>query len=124
MPLAAMNQPTPTVSERDVERIVRRDFPAGKVPAVMALLAEYGMSEWHREVPRVRLAALKLADGSLEELRRQIDWAKSDYRDVIAPAEYPSYFRQSFPMRELPEPEARQAIDQDWAQYQAWLKKE
>jgi hypothetical protein len=38
---------------------------------------------------RVRLAAIKIAKGDLAELRRQVDVAKVDWRDVINAAEYP-----------------------------------
>lgn len=73
----------------NVERVVRRDFPPDRVPEVLAILNEYGTESWHYEVDRVRLAALKIAAGSLEELRIQIKIAKTDYRDVLAPAENP-----------------------------------
>ena len=58
-------QPTPKVTGADVERIVRRDFPADKVSEVLAILDQYGKESWHREPHRVRLAALKLAAGSI-----------------------------------------------------------
>jgi hypothetical protein len=34
-------QPTPTVTGADVERIVRRDFPADRAVEVLAMLDEY-----------------------------------------------------------------------------------
>ena len=43
---------------------------------------------------RVQLAVLKLAAGRLDELRREIETARRDYRDVLAPAEYPRYSRE------------------------------
>jgi hypothetical protein len=76
-------QPTPTVTNADVERIVRRDFPAARVEEVLAMLEEYGGEEWHREAPRVRLAVLKLAEGRMDRLRYEIEGAKCDYRDVL-----------------------------------------
>ncbi len=36
------------------------------------------------------LDILKLADGKMEALRERVKQAKSDYRDVISIAEYPS----------------------------------
>jgi len=88
------SQPTPNVSRADVERVVRRDFPADRVPEVLAMLGEYGTEGWHRESDRVRLAVLKLAAGSLEMLRQEIEVAKSDYRDVLVGAEYPDYIKR------------------------------
>lgn len=53
-----MTQPTPNVISADVERVVRRDFPADRFADVMAMLNEYGVGSWQREGGRVRLAAL------------------------------------------------------------------
>jgi hypothetical protein len=76
----------------DVERVVRSDFLPDRVPEVLAMLNEYGKERWHHEPHRVRLAALKIAAGRLEELRAQINIAKCDYRDVIASAENPPQY--------------------------------
>ncbi len=43
---------------------------------------------------RVHRAILKLTDGSFEDLKRLVDLALTDYRDVIAPAEYPDYHKE------------------------------
>jgi hypothetical protein len=75
-------QPTPTVTGADVERIVRRDFPADRAVEVLAMLDEYGTEAWQREAHRVRLAALRLAAGDIKRLRYEIEGAKRDYRDV------------------------------------------
>lgn len=84
-------QPVPRVSRADVDRIVRRDFPADREAEVFALLDEYGGEGGHRARSRVHLAALKLAAGRIEVLRGRIEDAKGDPRDVIAAAEYPGY---------------------------------
>ena len=114
-------QPTPTVTSADVERIVRRDFPPDRVPEVLAMLDEYGRETWQREAHRVRLAALKLAAGSVDRLRYQLEGAKCDYRDVLAPAEYPGYCRRVHRPGELPSDEEQRIIDADWMQYQDWF---
>ena len=53
------SQPHPDVRQADLERIVRRDFPADRETEVLAMLNEYGHEEWHRERERVRAAILK-----------------------------------------------------------------
>lgn len=116
-------QPIPTVTSADVERIVRRDFPGERVPEVMRLLGEYGGEAWHRETHRVRAAVLKLAAGRLEQLRREVDTAKRDYRDVLAGAEYPGYFRRVPGPGSLPADEEKRIIDADWRQYQEWFSR-
>ena len=116
-------QPVPHVSAADIERVVRRDFAEPKVPDALAILAEYGPQAWHREPARVRLAALKLANGSLEGLRQAIDRAKLDYRDVLALAEYPKYTQIGFRARTFRSRIQQQIFADDWQQYERWLKK-
>jgi hypothetical protein len=71
----------------------------------------------------VRLAALKLANGSLEGLRRAVDRAKLDYRDVLAPAEYPKFTEFGLRARRLRSRVQQQIFSDDWQQYERWLKK-
>src|SRR5271170_6538774 len=87
-----LRQPIPEVTRDDVKRIVLRDFPNAQFEEVMAIVAVY-TSRWELGTIRVQLAALKLADGHMDSLRRYIDAAQSDYRDVLVPAEYPKYWR-------------------------------
>lgn len=118
----APTQPVPQVTAADIERVVRRDFPDVQVADALAILAEYGPQPWHREIARVRMAALKLANGSLDGLRQAIDRAKQDYRDVLAPAEYPNYTQYGSRVRRL-RSRVQQIFADDWQQYQRWLKK-
>lgn len=90
----------------------------------MNLLNEYGAEEWHHERSRVQLAALKLAGGDLKKLRLQMNIAKYDYRDVLAPAEYPEYMKKFSGARHPPADEREQVIEDDWKQYESWLKEE
>ena len=116
-------QPVPQVTAADIERVVRRDFADTEIDDALAILAEYGPQAWHREPARVRLAALKLANGSLEGLRRAVDRAKLDYRDVLAPAEYPKYTEFGLRARRLRSRVQQQIFSDDWQQYERWLKK-
>jgi hypothetical protein len=113
----------PQVKADDIERVVRRDFPDDQIADVMAMLAEYGTEKWHPEPARVRLAILKLANGNLEGLRGAVDRAKRDYRDVLAPAEYPKYMQHGSHSLRLRSRERQQIYTDDWQQYQQWLKK-
>ncbi len=116
-------QPVPQVTPADIERVVRRDFPDADVPEALALLAEYGPEPWHREPDRVRLAALKLAEGSLQKLRMAIDRAKRDYREVLAPAEYPKFTQHGVRKGRSSSQERQQLYSDDWQQYERWLRK-
>ena len=116
-----MNQPVPNVTDADVARIARRDFRPDQFDAVMAVLSEYGTEEWQRGMDRVRLAVLKLADGNLDSLHRQIEIAKCDYRDVLASAEYPEYMTAIRPGADLSDELVQDVMKRDWLQYQNWL---
>ena len=122
-PQQASAQPPPQVTLDDVERVVCRDFPASEYGVVMAMVGEYGTEKRHREPVRVQLAALKVANGSVQKLRACLEAAKRDYRDALAAAEYPAYCKLGFRTRELPAEERRRIIDSDWQQYQEWLKR-
>jgi hypothetical protein len=118
-----VSQPTPNITRADVERIVRRDFPPDQFQAVVGILDEYGREDFHLEADRVHLAVLKLSSGSMDALRRHIEWAKSDWRDVLGPAEYPAYTKKMFRIDRLSDEEQRQIIERDWQQYENWLSK-
>lgn len=117
-----VHQPVPDVSKDDVERIVRRDFPA-QFANVIEILNRYGVETREQASSRVRLAALKLADGNLDSLAKHIDTAKRDYRDVLVAAEYPGYAKVGFRMRELSKKERQRIVDADWNQYEDWLRR-
>jgi hypothetical protein len=118
-------EPIPQVDHEDVERIIRRDFPGEQMTDIMAILNQYGNRSWQGEPERerVQLAALKLAEGDIEALRREILTAKSDYRDVLAHAENPEYFR-NLNAGKLSDDERERLFERDWSQYQAWLRRE
>ena len=117
-----VDQPVPAVSLGDVDRIVQRDFPPEQLATVVKVLNEYGSEKWECEPIRVRLAALKLAQGDLEALKHCIRLAKQDYRDVIAPAEYPGYSRMGFRVGKLAGDAQAEIIGADWRQYESWLR--
>ena len=70
---------------------------------------------------RVQLAILKLTAGRLDQLRYHVESAKCDYRDTLAPAEYPTYSRKVSPRSKLSPDEIQAIIGADWKQYQDWL---
>ena len=118
-----MSQPIPEVTDNDVTRIVRRDFPAEQFEDVMSILNDYGTEGGQHSISRVRLAVLKIADGDLQALGREINVAKRDYRDVLAYAEYPEYMQKVSPSAEPAEVERERIIRADWKQYQFWLNR-
>jgi hypothetical protein len=79
-----LKQPVPDVTREDVERVVRRDFPPEQFAAVSDILSEYRPKTGSdRGISRVQLAAMKLAEGRVDNLRQNIEQAKLDYRDAV-----------------------------------------
>src|SRR5439155_6674438 len=65
------------------EQMIARTFPDLDEATVRAVLDQYGAEAHEREQDRVRLAALSLSGGDLDELSALIQRAKRDYRDVL-----------------------------------------
>ncbi len=73
------------------------------------------------ERERVQLAMLKLSEGRIDKLHFYVKLAFQDYRDVLAPAEYPKEMQRCEKMSGMA-PEKAQAIrDDDRRQYLEWL---
>ncbi len=71
---------------------------------------------------RVQLAILKLCEGSLDRLDKWVATAIQDYRDVLAPAEYPrEVARTPAELSKMSGEEVQALRDQDRREYLAWL---
>ena len=106
-------QPVPRVSDDDLVRLVRREFPRQRFEQVMHMLDAYNGSEHNR----VCAAALKLAEGDVKRLDH---FLSTDYRDTLACAEYPGYGDKVVSSRARPS-DVQRIIDADWQQYREWF---
>lgn len=98
-----------------VEKVHALFGPADR-EAVLGILADGGDS------PRVQMAILKLAGGSVDEVLKWVIQARTDYRDVLAAAEYPRATRTSSEMRDILAESERDRIRRlDRDDYLAWL---
>lgn len=78
-----------------------------------------------QDLDRVRLAVLKLAGGNLSALRKEIDTARSDWRDVFFAAENPEAFNIGLLEYAKLDSDSRAEIDaRDRQQYDSWLHDE
>ena len=115
-----MDQPIAKIADKDIERIIVRDY-GGKSDEVLKYLNEY-VSE--NEKFRVWAALLKISNGSISELRKNILLANVDYRDVLAEAEYPVYTKKvGFDSNKFSKSELEKIIKSDFEQYKEWLEK-
>ena len=112
------------VAISEVNRIVSRDYAPEEHSMVMTLLEKYGPKPHHVERDRVRLCALKLANSDLRHLDRQIAVACTDFRDVVAAAEYPEQLRLGFRGFDQIDAAKRAEIEQrDRQQFLIWLQR-
>ena len=75
-----------------------------------------------QDLERVRLAVLKLSRGNLSELLRQVQVAKTDWRDVLLAAEQPEALGVGLVhYSELTVNERREIDTRDREQYDLWL---
>ena len=114
--------------EPDVERKLSAMWPSAADRATArGELRRYGAESFENEVERVRMAILKLGDGSLAELRRMTDAAKLDYRDVLMWAEYPEQSQAAWSSNPNLTKEQRRELDRirtrDQAQLREWRRK-
>ena len=104
---------------------ITREMVAKKVNALFGPAdreAVLGVLEEGEDSPRVRMAILKLAGGSVDQVLKWVLEARTDYRDVLAAAEYPRAMRTSLDMRDiLPESEHDRIRRLDRDEYLAWL---
>ena len=112
-----MKQYVPKVSESDVERILKRDFPNEQIEEILVMIRQVEV----REKPRVILACLKIANGNLERLRGELINAEGYWREIISEAEYPNYSKKMFRINKLSADEQNKIIEKDRDQYQKWF---
>ena len=108
-----MTEYTPTVTKEDIDRIIERDYSLDGKEQVWDILKLYG----YGEAFRIYAAALKEGKGNLEQLKKMIEFANRDYRDLLVAAEYPTQMNECFG------PQAPETIRADKMQYYDWFNK-
>lgn len=116
-----MEQKVIIVSDADIKRISKRDFPQLEFGEIESILGMY-KSESIAGRNRIYASILKLSDCNIELLRKYVTKAVNDYRDIIALSEYPNYSEYALESN-LSDQIKQQLIDEDWMQYQEWFNK-
>jgi hypothetical protein len=107
----------PHVTEKDVSRIIHRDFPEKDPKIIWSILRKYESDSF-----RVYADILKLSHGAIELLKEYTVVAQTDFRDVISYAEYPK--QQKNGLLSSNNDEAKKTREEDWNDYQEWFSKE
>ena len=111
--------PAPEVGEDDVERILRRDYPAAAHADIRATIERLEVRfKW-----RVVVACLKNAAGDVAKLHRQLADAPGYYRDIMWEAESPNEKKRWSRWERLSEDERATFIAEDRRQYEDWLRR-
>jgi hypothetical protein len=121
-----MHQSVPIITESDIKRLIRREFPQPLHAEVEDLLETYNSASGDGGKYRVSASILKLSKGDIESIKKYILKANNDFRDVLAPAEYTNLWKLEFGWKlgfELSEERKRELYTKDWEQYEAWLNK-
>jgi len=116
-----MEQKVPKISDNDINRIIKRDYPQSEFTRIESILKMY-KSNSEEGKNRIYAAILKLSEGNVELIKNFVEKANYDFRDIIALSEYPNYSRYAFD-NNLTEQKRKQLIDDDWFQYENWLNR-
>lgn len=112
-----MAQFVPTVSESDIERVIRRDYPSDVHAAIHEMIRGIEV----REKARVIVACLKNGAGNFQKLKGELTNADGWWREIISEAEYPAYTKKMFRIDRLSAIEQERIIEKDKNQYLTWL---
>jgi hypothetical protein len=110
-------QPIAKVSERDITAIINKQYPenASLVLEKLQLIEHDSISTKNR----IKAAILKLANRDLDRIDSLVDQANTDFRDVLAPAEYPRNSKNGF--TDQTKSEDKREYIADWVEYEIWL---
>jgi len=111
------------ISQKKVLEKIQLYWPDRDSEDILAILNKYGTESYHKEQTRIHLAILKLSGGQLDKLETYLETARTDYRDVLAWAEYPEEMKIGYTAKSKMTPE--QVTDlrrRDREQYLNWLQ--
>lgn len=111
------------MTQADIDRLVARDFEPADREEAHGLLERYGVEGWEREVVRVRIAILRMADGDLARMRTALETAKVDYRDALVAAEYTAEFVRGNQAPDASAEEQAALRARDRQDYAEWLRR-
>ena len=111
------------ISKKTVLDKIKIYWPDLKSREVLSILNKYGDEDYHKEQVRVHLAILKLSEGQLDKLESYLESARSDYRDVLAWAEYPEEMMLGYTAKSQMTPDQITELRRrDREQYLNWLR--
>ncbi len=112
----------PRISREKVLKKIAQYWPELDPQLILNILEEYGVESYEREQSRVQLAIIKLSEGDRGQLEEYVSLAKTDYRDVLAYAEYPEEMKTSYKeMRQISAAKTKALRQRDREHYLKWI---
>ena len=69
--------------DENTKQRIRQEYLAFEQDVIKECLSQYGAAPHHRERHRVHGVILDVSKGSADEVKRLVEIAKKDYRDVL-----------------------------------------
>ena len=115
-----MKQPTAFFSLKGINKIIRRDYSIYPIKDILKELNKYSDYEKYR----VWAGILKLSNGNMNRLKKNVIKANNDYRDILAYSEYPEYSDKiGFDDDKFTRKELNEIIKRDKQQLDIWRKR-
>jgi hypothetical protein len=115
-----MKQPTAFFSFKGINKILCRDYSIYPTEDILKELNKYLDYEKYR----VWAGILKLSNGNMNLLKKNVIKANNDYRDIIAYSEYPEYSdKVGFDDDKFTRKELNEIIKRDKQQLDNWRKR-
>ena len=110
------------ISRDKILKKITQYWPEVDPQLILNILEEYGVESYEREQSRVQLAIIKLSEGDRGRLEENVILAKTDYRDVLAYAEYPEEMKTSYKdMRKMSAGKTKALRQRDRELYLKWI---
>lgn len=113
------DQPTPNITDKVLDRLIRREFPKNvqEVKKKLDLIE----SDSKKGKNRFSAAVLRLSGGDLSKIDTYVEMCNYDFRDVIMQAEYRRISQTAFDDTNINE--EKEKYLGDWTDYLTWLSK-
>jgi len=116
-----MTEYIPKITNKDIERLVEREFDKRLSDLVYEKLNKVN-AESENGKNRIWAAIIKLSKSDIDELQKNVEKANYDFRDVIAYAEYPNLSKEPFAILSVKDKKKKDEIfKKDKDQYIEWL---
>jgi hypothetical protein len=112
-------QPAANISDRTLDRLIRREFPDNfkEVKHKLDLIRSHSIKGRNR----LSASVLKLSNKDLMKMDSFIEMCNHDFRDVLSQAEYPE--RAKYGFEKITLVKLKKIYLEDWSAYSNWISR-